>query len=72
MCVYKILIEVFCLRSNVTADAADVHQGSAAAAAVACVTSYLLSECQAKGGAAAEVLPRKGQEVTSVSFSNEE
>lgn len=72
VCVYKVLMEVFCLRSNVTADAADVHQGSAAAAAVACVTSCLLSECQAEGGAAAEVLLRKGQEVTSPSFSSEE
>lgn len=72
VCVYKDLMEVFCLRSNVTADAADVHQGSAAAAAVACVTSCLLSECQAEGGAAAEVLLRKGQGVTSPSFSSEE
>lgn len=66
-------MEVFCLRSNVTADAADVHQGSAAAAAaVACVTYCLLSECQAEGGAATEVQLRKGQEVTLPSFTRKE
>lgn len=62
-------MEVFCWRSNVTADAADVHQGSAAAAAVACVTYGLLSECQAEGGVATEVQLCKGQEVTLPSFT---
>lgn len=65
----KVLIDVFCVRANVTADAADVHQGSAAAAAVACVTYCLLSECQAEGGAAAELQLHKGQEVTLPSFT---
>lgn len=65
-------MEVFCLRSNVTADAADMHQGSAAAAAVACVTYCLLSECQAEGEAATEVQLRKGQEVTLPSLTRKE
>lgn len=64
-CVHKVLMEVFYWRSNVNADAADVHQGSGA---VACVTHGLLSKCQAKGGEATEVQLCKGQEVTLASF----
>lgn len=62
-------MEVFCLRSNVNADAADVHQGFCA---VACVTHCLVSKCQAKEEEATEARLCKGQKVTLPSFTRKD